>query len=107
MRRGLLVLLVPALLALPPAAEAKPRKCASVEYTRESGYLVFGASKILARRVTCARARRLARPEPAAAKTRNYRLDGFRCRGVKRSGRSIDFTCRRKKMRVRFTWTQK
>jgi hypothetical protein len=106
MRRGLLAVLVPMLLAV-PAAEAKPRKCASVEYTRESGYLVYGSSQIRAQRVTCSRARGLARPEPAAAKTRRFKRDGFTCRGTKRSGRSIAFTCTRKKMRVTFVWTQK
>jgi len=103
----MLALLAGATLVVVPAAEAKPRKCASVEYTRESGYLVYGSTKIRAQRVACSRARGLARPEPAAAKTRRYKLDGFTCRGTKQGGRSIDFVCKRRKMRVTFTWTQK
>ena len=105
MRSALLALLAGALVMV-PVAEAKPRKCASLEYTRESGYLVYGSSKIVAERVTCARARRVARPEPAKAKTLRYRREGFTCRGTKRAG-GIDFVCKRKKMRVRFTWTRK
>lgn len=106
MRRAALALLVPALLWA-PIAEAKPRRCASVEYTRESGYLVFGSSKITAQRVRCSRARALARPEPSEAKSRHYRRDGFTCRGTRKAGRSIDFVCTRRTMRVTFTWTQK
>ena len=102
----MLALLAGALIVT-PVAEAKPRKCATVEYTRESGYLVFGSTKIRAQRVACSRARGLARPEPAKAKTRRYRLDGFTCRGTKRGNRRIDFVCKRRKMRVTFTWTRK
>ena len=107
MRRGLFALLAGALLIAPPAAEAKPRRCASTEYTRESGYLVFESTRIAARRVACSRARRLARPEPEEARTRRYRLDGFTCRGTRKGARRIEFACTRKKMRVTFLWTQK
>ncbi len=106
MRSALLALLA-GLLVVVPVADAKPRGCASVEYTRESGYLVFGSTKITAQRVTCARARRVARPEPAKAKALRYKREGFTCRGTRRTSRSIAFACKRRKMRVTFTWTQK
>jgi hypothetical protein len=106
--RSAVVTVMIAALTLAPAtvAAAKPRKCASTEYARESGYLLYKSTNVRATKVKCSRARRLARPKPADAKTRDFRADGFRCRGTRESNRSIAFACKRKKMRVTFLWTE-
>ena len=115
---ALLAVLAGTTLALPsvaPAARKEPklRSCADVSYEAGGGYYIYRSAKITALGARCPAAKRLARVDAGevagtAAKPR-YAARGFRCRGTRKSTRTVAFRCvrARGKAVVTFSWTTK
>ena len=87
------------------------RHCAGVSYQTGGGYYFYSSKKVRTHGVPCRLARKIARVHPedvigSGSEPRRFRRYGFVCRGRK-SGRTVPFTCTRKRARVKFSWTAK
>jgi hypothetical protein len=116
MRRQGIALAVVSALALmpvgaPAASQSRPHRCANVSYDAGGGYYYYVSTKIRAKGLRCSLARRIAHVPPEdligrGSEPRRFRRFGFVCRGRKH-GRSVPFTCKRKRAVITFTWTEK
>jgi|SRR4051794_27737664 hypothetical protein len=112
--RGIFVAaLCAAVLAPGTVHAAKPvkyRHCASVSYEAGGGYYFYASKKLRARGLPCRVARKIARVHPedvagSGREPRRFRRFGFVCRGRKQ-GRTVPFTCTKKRARLTFSWTE-
>src|SRR3954447_6549061 len=111
---ALLALTLSTAAVVAPAAPAKApayKHCASVSYETGGGYYFYSSTKVRAKGMPGRLARKIARVHPedvigTGREPRRFRRYGFVCRG-RQSGRTVPFTCTKKRARVTFSWTQK
>jgi hypothetical protein len=115
-RRGIVV----AVLCLavgassPEGMAAKPvrsKRCASVNYGSGGGYYFYSSKRLRARGLSCRIARDIAKVRPdevigSGREPRRFRRFGFVCRG-RQKGRTVPFTCKKRRALLTFSWTQK
>lgn len=101
--------------AAPAGSEARTatraHRCARVDYEAGGGYYFYASTALRAKGVPCSLARRIAHVPPedvigSGTEPRRFRRFGFVCRGRKH-GRTVPFTCTRKRARITFSWSAK